>query len=212
MFNYSAEQLFTIAPRGTGGGVLSMALSLDNSTAALNFTNRSVERKIIDWNEHLKHPKYDAHLYGFNNIGQPLHTEHMRDADESQRYIHKAHFFEIYKDRIQKFKGPLTGVGIYFTPNCIENMMRVRPWMKDYQDVDMYQTWVYSNLHQIMKDFYGISVLHTIPFSDMLDAKKFCEHIKFCTEIHYPFSIDMSLCKKVITDWQTIIVPRPRTY
>ena len=211
MFNNSSEHLFTIAPRGTGGGILSMVLSLDPDTAALNFKNLSVEQKVNDWNKFMERRHFDAHLYGFSNIGQPFYYQFKDEADDCKRYIHKAHFFEIYDERIDMLTGPKKSVGIYFGEGCVDRLLSVRPWMKTSPPIDLYQIWVYNHQFDLLKQFYNITPVHMITFSDMLDSNKFCQHIEHSANV-LNLTIDMDMCQKILTDWYTITIPRNKFY
>ena len=188
-----------------------MLLSLDINTASLNFKNLSIEEKVNDWNTFIERRHFDAHLYGFSNIGQPFYYQFKDEADNSSRYIHKAHFFEIFNDRIDMLTGPKKSVGIYFGQDCVENLLKSRPWIKNGVPIDIYQTWVYSHQFDLLKHFYGITSVHMIPYSDMLDVDKLCQHIEHIAPI-LNLQIDMDICRKIIIDWQTIIVPRKKFY
>jgi hypothetical protein len=209
MFNFNAQQIFVVQPRNSGGGIVSFLLSLDSSTASLNFKNISVKDKLTHWNDHiLVNKDKDAHLYNFLNFGSPLHTNFITQADFCNRYIHKNHFFELdylTEDKknplISAMVGEKKSIGIYFTDECIKKILALRP---STEKIDYYQKWVYANQKKLLSEFFEISTLHHFSFSDLLVKDTFIDHIKYCKEL-LDLDLNIDVAEKIITQWHTSI-------
>ena len=205
MFNFAADQLFVIQPRNTGGGILSLLLSFDTQSASINFQNISTHQKLSLWNQHLKNTVNNAHMHGHINFCSPAHTELINSADSSGRYVHKLHFHELMsgdnKNLLSQMTGKKNSVGIYLTEDCTEKLMQLRPHT---DSIDYYQLWVYSNQKKLLLDYFDIKSMHTLAFSDMLDANLFMDHLKYCEQC-LKLDLDQDLCYQVINDWLDII-------
>ena len=209
MFNFNAEQIFVVQPRNAGGGIVSLLLSLDSSTANLNFKNISVDEKLNTWNNHLsQNVGKDAHVYDFLNFGSNLHNTGIEQADFCNRYIHKNHFYEldeINQDKqhalLLKMTGDKKSVGIYLTDRCVEALLEIRP---STMTVDLYQKWVYANQKKLLLDFFGINTMHHFSFSDLLDKDLFIDHIKYCKDL-LDLDLDIGVAEKIILQWYATI-------
>ena len=180
MFNYAADQIFVIQPRGCGGGILSLLLSLDSRTASLNFQNKTVVSKIDDWQKFCQRTTKDAHIYGFVNFAASEHTKNIASADNSHRYIHKLHYYEldaINADKrnplLSQMHGNKSSVGIYLTDQCESTLLRLRPTLPS---IDYYQKWIYANQAKLLPEFFDISSVHVLSFSEMLNLDAFLDH------------------------------------
>jgi hypothetical protein len=205
MFNFDAQQIFVIHPQQGGGGIVSVILSLDESSAALNFKNLSTEQKAQDLMMHFDrdhNPELgpNAHPYNFINFGQPLHLEFMAKADSAYRYIHKGHFYELFdekKKQLLKKMPRKSSVGVSFTEECIEKVDALRK-LKD--PVNHYQKWIYDNQKTLLPQYFDIDCNHTIEFRDLLEEEKFLDHISYCCEL-FDLKINMALAQNLIQGW-----------
>jgi len=207
-FDYGAEQLFVVAPRNVGSGILSLLLSLDRGSAALDFKQKSLDEKIHDWDRFRSRSTGDSHLYGFMNFGQPDHADAMAVADRCARYVHKCHFYELdavtdnrRHSVLNKITGRKQAVGIWMSQYCVEKLQQIRPKTPT---ADWYQLWIYSNQKSLLKDFFGIDCQHLLPFSDMLDLDMFMDHAKYCADL---FALDINVDDHVsmIQQWYEIV-------
>jgi hypothetical protein len=207
MFNYNAQQIFIVQPRNTGGGILSFILSLDSSTASLNFKNIPISKKLDDWNAHLSNPSNTAHLYDFINFNSPNHNTNVEQADSCQKYIHKHHFFELDyinndKQNPQLLKMPnKSAIGIYLSESCVEKLMELRSYTIP---IDFYQRWVYSNQEKLLSSFFNINTLHHFKFLDLLDKDTFIDHIKYCKDL-LDSDLDIDIAEKIILQWYQLL-------
>ena len=208
MFNFAADQLFVVQPRNTGGGILSLLLSFDTLCAGINFQNISTQQKLLQWKQHLNNTVANAHMHGHINFCSPIHTELINSADSSDRYVHKLHFHELLsedsKNLLIQITGKKNSVGIYLTEDCAEKLMQLRPHT---DSIDYYQLWVYNNQKKLLLDYFDIESMHTLAFSDMLDANLFMDHLKYCEQC-LKLDLDQDLCYQVINDWLDIIKQR----
>jgi hypothetical protein len=209
MFNFDAEQIFVVQPRNAGGGIVSLLLSLDSSTANLNFRNTSVNEKLNAWNDHLSsNVKKDAHVYDFLNFGSNSHNIGIDQADSCNRYIHKNHFFEldeINQDKqsalLLKMTGAKKSVGIYLTDACVDALLDIRP---STTPIDFYQRWIYTNQKKLLLDFFGITTIHHFSFLELLNRDIFIDHIKYCKDL-LDLDLDIDVAEKIILQWYAII-------
>jgi len=209
MFNFNAQQIFVIQPENAGGGIVSLLLSLDSSTASLEFKNISVESKLNHWNNHiLVSNNKDAHLYNFLNFGSSSHANLINQADFCNRYIHKSHFYELdYLNEDKKnlllstMLGEKKSIGIYFTDECVKKILELRP---ETGPIDYYQKWIYANQKKLLLDFFGISTIHHFSFSDLLVKDMFIDHIKYCKEL-LDLDLDIDTVGQIITQWHKSI-------
>lgn len=208
MFNYSADQIFVVQPRGCGGGVLSLLLSLDSKTASLNFKHKDVTSKIGDWQNFCANHVKDAHVYGFVNFNAHKHRHNIKVADHCQRYVHKLHYFELdalNQDKLHplllQMQGPKRSIGIYLTDQCQSTLENLRP---DLPPIDFYQKWIYANQSRLLPDFFGIDSLHNFSFSEMLDLEVFIDHLAYCRDI-LDLDIDINQSRSIIQQWYGII-------
>jgi hypothetical protein len=208
MFNFAADQLFVVQPRNTGGGILSLLLSFDTLCAGINFQNISTQQKLLQWKQHLNNTVANAHMHGHINFCSPAHNELIHSADSSDRYVHKLHFHELLsedsKNLLIQITGKKNSVGIYLTEDCAEKLMQLRPHT---DSIDYYQLWVYNNQKKLLLDYFDIESMHTLAFSDMLDANLFMDHLKYCEQC-LKLDLDQDLCYQVINDWLDIIKQR----
>jgi len=234
MFNFAADQLFVVQPRNTGGGILSLLLSFDTLCAGINFQNISTQEKLLQWKQHLNNTVVNAHMHGHINFCSPVHNELIHSADSSDRYVHKLHFHELLsedsknlliqitgkkyvhklhfhellsedsKNLLIQITGKKNSVGIYLTEDCAEKLMQLRPHT---DSIDYYQLWVYNNQKKLLLDYFDIESMHTLSFSDMLDANLFMDHLKYCEQC-LKLDLDQDLCYQVINDWLDIIKQR----
>jgi hypothetical protein len=219
MFNYNARQVFVPHPFGTGAGILSFLLSLDSSTAALNFKATSTEEKLTQWNRHLKgidtnidrtHDNTNAHLYDFINVGSANYIDNIQTADYCSTYVHKGHFYEFehYQKNFQnsifnKPNGELVSIGIYLTSACVERLCDIRPRLSN--QINYYQQWIYSNQVKLMKDWFNVDTLHHFTFSEMLNEELFVDHIVYCKDI-LRLDIDIKTVRSIINEWHSKVL------
>ena len=210
MFNYSARQIIVLHPAGTGGGLLSFLLSLDSRASSLDFKNKSVDEKIKDWNCFTQTKASTAHLYGFINWGHLLHKQNIENANHSDTYVHKCHFYELQGNEIDNNRHPLLNeivgekisIGIYLTDECADQLVKIRP---NTPPIDFYQKWVYSNQVNLMRDFFGINTVHHFPYSDMLVQDKLIEHIDYCKSL-LSLDLDLDRARIIIDQWRTRVL------
>jgi hypothetical protein len=210
MFNFDAQQIFVLHPRQGGGGIVSAILSLDESSAALNFKNLSVNQKAQDMKSHFVRdydPEFgpNAHPYNFINFGHPFHLGFMEQADLAPRYMHKGHFYELFDEKnkqlLEKMSHKLS-VGISFTEECIEKVDAIRTLK---YPVDHYQKWIYDNQKTLLPQHFNIDCRHTIEFRDLLEETKFLDHIAYCCEV-FDLKIDMTLAQDLVQGWHKKII------
>jgi len=208
MFNSTADQIFVVAPRNAGGGIVSLMLSLDQQTAALDFKTKTLDRKLREWKQFSSAPAQDAHLYGFCNFGQDLHTQLISSADHADRYVHKCHFYELdavtasrRSALLDSFTGQRRGIGIYLTDACVRRLRDMRP---DTPVVDWYQLWIYNNQARLLREFYDIHLLHVLPFSDMLEPDVMLDHLTYCRSI-FDLDTDVDTYHAVLHDWYRVL-------
>jgi hypothetical protein len=205
MFNFNAQQIFVVQPRNAGGGIVSLLLSLDSSTASLNFKNISVDKKLDAWNNHLLlTDKNDAHVYDFLNFGSNSHTTRIDQADFCNRYIHKNHFFELdeinqYKQNtlLLKMTEEKKSIGIFLTDACVDALLELRPTTTP---IDFYQKWIYANQKKLLLDFFGIDTIHYFSFLELLNKDLFIDHIKYCKDL-LDLDLDIDMAEKIISQW-----------
>ena len=208
MFNYSAEQVFVVHPRNSGGGIIAFLLSLDSQTSTVDFKKLSTEDKLNLWRAYVNTSPKNAHLAGFINFSSVNHLYNIQNADFCNRYIHKNHFFDfdaINNNKHHHFLDQATGekksIGIYLTDNCIEKLLSLRTHSPK---IDFYQKWVYSNQQKLLKEFYNINSLHYFSFSEMLDKDIFVDHVKYCKDL-LNLDIDIDVSAGLIDQWYRII-------
>lgn len=208
MFNYSADQIFVMQPRGCGGGILSLLLSLDSKSASLNFKHKDVTSKIDDWQNFNRYRVDNAHVYGFVNFGANEHSHNIKVADHCQRYIHKLHYFELDAENqtkrhpwLAKIHGPKRSIGIYLTDKCQSTLENLRP---DLPPIDFYQKWIYANQSKLLPVFFDIESMHQISFSEMLDLEVFVDHLRYVRDI-LDLDIDIEQSRSIIQQWYRII-------
>lgn len=208
-FDFQADQIFVVAPRNTGGGILSLLISLDSNTASLDFRHKTLAEKILDWNRHTANSKGNSHLYGRMNFGHPDHVTAMHNADRCARYVHKCHFFELdgvsetqRHPLLDKITGGKQSIGIYLTDACIEKLLSIRPQTPQ---IDWYQLWVYNKQKSLLADFYEVDCRHVLPFSHMLEPDTLIDHVKYCRDV-LALNIDSDILASVIHQWHAILL------
>jgi hypothetical protein len=214
MFNNDARHLFVIHPRQSGGGILATVLSLDTRTAALNFKNLSVEQKAQDSRRVLIDPmSINAHVYyGITHFMHTGFRSAYEEADHSERYVHKCHVYEMLSDEAKQqlmIMPNKIAVGMSYTENCIEELRKLpRGAFLNRQDADNhsrwdrhYTNWIYSNLDTMLPTYFGINMLHSVEFSDLLKLDRFMDHVQYISD-ELDLDIDNDIAASLILAWQ----------
>jgi len=207
MFNYNAEQIFVVQPRSAGGDILAFLLSLDNTTASLDFKKIAYKDKLATWSDFVNQTPDNAHVVGHVNISHSGHFRNIDSADFCQRYIHKNHFYELEglcsknADVLESMLGPKKSIGIYLTDNCVSKILEFRPYTPN---IDFYQKWVYANQKKLLKEFFNIDSLHFFSFAEMLDIDLFLDHLKYCKDL-LSLDLDLDQTKLIILQWYEIL-------